>query len=259
MKKEKGVWDNHKVLAEKYGQKKGLSPVTINVRLRPLKTFFKFCYDEEHLMHNPAAKIKLLKTEEDTIEAFTKEQVSELLKQPDQRTYVGFRNYVIMVLMLDTGIRIREAVELKEEYFDYEQKMIKVPAAIAKNNKARVLPLSKKTAKLIQTLIKENRAMIFHHIDNIFISNYGEKLDPSNIRDKIREYGRMAKIKGVRVSPHTFRHTFTKFYILNGGDAFTLQRILDHSTMNMVRKYIQMTDDDIKIQHNQFSPITSLL
>ena len=56
MKKEKGVWDNHKVLAEKYGQKKGLSPVTINIRLRSLKTFFKFCYEEEHLMHNQLLK-----------------------------------------------------------------------------------------------------------------------------------------------------------------------------------------------------------
>ena len=56
LKKEKGVWDNHEVLAEKYGQKKGLSSVTINVKLRSIKTFFKFCYDEEHLKQNLVIK-----------------------------------------------------------------------------------------------------------------------------------------------------------------------------------------------------------
>lgn len=258
LKKEKGIWDNHEVLAEKYGHKKGLSPVTINVRLRSIKTFFKFCKDEGHLKQNPTEKVKLLKTEEDTIEAFSSEQINLLLEQPDQRTFVGFRDYVLMVVMLDTGIRVGEAVQLKEEHFNFEQKILKVPASIAKNKKYRELPLSKKTAKLLKTLTKENN-MIINHMDHLFLTNYGESIDPSNIRSRFTEYGKKAKIKGIRVSPHTFRHTFAKFYILNGGDPFTLQRILDHSTMNMVRKYIQMNNEDIKLQHNQFSPISIIL
>ncbi|OLS39176.1 tyrosine-type recombinase/integrase [Bacillus sp. MRMR6] len=140
--------------------------------------------------------------------------------------------------------------------FDYEQKIIKVPAYLAKNTNARILPLSKKIAKALNMLIKENR--VFDDIDFIFLSNYGGKIDPSWVRTRIKEYGQKANIKDVRVSPHTFRHTFAKFYILNGGDAFTLQRILDHSTMNMVRKYIQMNGEDIKEQHHQFSPINNL-
>lgn len=141
-----------------------------------------------------------------------------------------------MLLFLDTGIRCNEALGLRNQDFDYEQKIIKVPAPLAKNTHARILRLSKKTAKAINTLIKENS--IFEDTDYIFLSNYGGKIDPSWVRSRIKVYGKQANIKNVRVSPHTFRHTFSKYYILNGGDAFTLQRILDHSTMNMVRKYI---------------------
>ncbi|RXT03551.1 tyrosine-type recombinase/integrase [Ammoniphilus sp. CFH 90114] len=258
MKNEKGVWDNHEWLAEKHANKKGLSPVTINVRLRSIKCFFKFLTDEGHIKNNPCERIKLLKTEDDTIESFTPEQTKKLLEQPDQRTFVGYRDYVLMILLLDTGIRVKEALNLTIDNFDYEQKTLTVPASVAKNNNARILPLSKKTAKLINTLIKENGALLEDGCNNLFITNYGDKLEPHIIRARIKNYGEAAKIKGVRVSPHTYRHTFAKYYILNGGDPFTLQRLLDHSTMNMVRKYIQMNNEDIKIQHNQFSPVNQL-
>ncbi|CAM3912897.1 hypothetical protein GCM10009865_54380 [Aeromicrobium ponti] len=162
----------------------------------------------------------------------------------------------MLLLFLDTGIRANEALGLTSKDFDYEQKIIKIPATLAKNTIARILPLSKKTAKMIHTLIKENS--IFEDTEYIFLFNYGGRIDPSWVRSRIKKYGEQAGIQNIRVSPHTFRHTFAKFYILNGGDAFTLQRILGHSTMNMVRKYIQMNGEDIKQQHNQYSPINHL-
>ena len=237
--------------------KKGLSPVTINIRLRTLKCFFKFLCDEGHINHNPTSKVKLQKTEQDTITAFSKQQIVDLLNQPNQRSYAGFRDYVLMLLFLDTGIRCNEALGLKSREFDYEQKIIKVPASLAKNKNARLLPLSKQTAKALNMLVKENGAFE-EQCDYIFLSNYGQKIDQSWVRQRIKKYGEQANIKDIRVSPHTFRHTFAKFYVLNGGDAFTLQRILGYSSMNMVRKYIQMNGEDIKKQHHHFSPINYL-
>ncbi|PWW20230.1 phage integrase family protein [Cytobacillus oceanisediminis] len=72
----------------------------------------------------------------------------------------------MLLLFLDTGIRANEALGLTSKDFYYEQKMIKIPAPLAKNTIARILPLSKKTAKMIHTLIKENR--IFEDTDYIF-------------------------------------------------------------------------------------------
>jgi integrase/recombinase XerD len=75
---------------------------------------------------------------------------------------------------------------------------------------------------------------------------------------QIRKYGKMAGIKNVRVSPHTFRHTFAKIWILNGGDTFSLQKILGHTTMDMVRNYVNLVSEDIQIQHRKFSPMDRL-
>ncbi|MED1002611.1 site-specific integrase [Bacillus mobilis] len=67
-------------------------------------------------------------------------------------------------------------------------------------------------------------------------------MNPVHFRKRLKIYGNKVGIKGVRVSPHIFRHTFTKYYLLNNGDMMNLQKILGHSSIEMVRKYINMTN-----------------
>ena len=74
----------------------------------------------------------------------------------------------------------------------------------------------------------------------------------------IKRIGKRAGIKNVRLSPHTFRHTFAKMWILNGSDAFSLQKILGHTTMDMVRNYVNLASSDIQIQHRRFSPLDKI-
>ena len=75
----------------------------------------------------------------------------------------------------------------------------------------------------------------------------------------IERIGRKAEVKDVRLSAHTFRHTFTKNWLMNGGDIFRLQKILGHKTLEMVRNYVNMTFRDIQTQHRKFSPGDNLL
>ncbi len=62
----------------------------------------------------------------------------------------------------------------------------------------------------------------------------------------------------MRTNPHTFRHTFAKLYLLNGGDLFSLQKILGHTTLDMVRRYVNPDTDEGKRQHAQASPVDRL-
>ncbi len=66
-------------------------------------------------------------------------------------------------------------------------------------------------------------------------------------------------IRGVRVSPHTLRHTCATQYIRNGGDPFSLQQILGHSTLEMVRNYVNLASRDVYDAHRRFSPMDRLL
>ncbi|MDF2652669.1 MAG: integrase, partial [Paenibacillus sp.] len=85
-----------------------------------------------------------------------------------------------------------------------------------------------------------------------------EQISTRALQDKMQAYSCAADITGVRVSPHTFRHTMAKFYNLNGGDPFTLRRILGHASLKMVDYYIELFSSDIKQQHKKFSPVENM-
>ncbi len=71
-------------------------------------------------------------------------------------------------------------------------------------------------------------------------------------------YGKKAGITGVRVSPHTFRHTMAVTFLRNGGDVFILQRILGRSQLEAVRGYVNLAQPDISRVHRRNSPVDNL-
>ncbi|PWI58046.1 hypothetical protein BM613_05060 [Sulfoacidibacillus thermotolerans] len=89
--------------------------------------------------------------------------------------------------------------------------------------------------------------------DALFVTIDNEPIAIGTIQKLIKQYGEQARIVNVRVSPHTFRHTMDKYYILAGGDIFSLQRILGHSSMETVRIYVEMFSHDVNLQHSKFS------
>jgi integrase/recombinase XerD len=79
------------------------------------------------------------------------------------------------------------------------------------------------------------------------------------VHELVARYGKKAGIEGVRSSPHTLRYTRAKRFIMAGGDVFTLQKLLGHTTLFMVRRYVEMTSIDVQAQHERYSPADSLL
>lgn len=249
---DKPKWEGHPTLTEKSKTERGLSPHSVNIRLATMKAFYRWLHNEGYIPSNPAANIKKQPVEEDKIGAFTDEQVEALLAQPDQRTYAGFRDYVLMRLLLETGLRINEALSLTAADIDVKMRMITLEGSRTKNRKTRVIPLSSDLIRLLLDLIAENKTY-FPDAEHIFLSNMGDPISQSNITDRIKEYGVKAGIADqVRVSPHTFRHTFALNFLMAGGDIIALQRILGHSSMEMVRKYVQHTPDDLMTQYEKF-------
>jgi integrase/recombinase XerD len=234
---EQYLYTGHPTL-QSHNTATGLSPATVNIRTRTLKCFLRFLREEGYLQIDIASRIKLQKVSEDTLGAFTKEQVLQLLAAPNQREYVGFRDYVLFNLLFDTGLRINEALNLNVDDLNPYDKTITVPANIAKNGTARVVPLIGRTVEVLTALTQENQKQFGKRCpSNVFLLNNGKPLNYNQAYERIRLHGDKVGITNVRVSPHTFRHTFAKLYIKNGGDMFTLQKILGHHDISMVRKY----------------------
>lgn len=243
---------------EKFNDKtgeNGLSNYTINIRLRFLKTFFNTLMSDGVIESNPAEPVKLLRVDEDTFDPLTGEEIRRLLDAPDESYYTQFRDKVAMYLFLDTGMRINEVFNLEESEINFKGRTIELPASKNKNRKPRIIPLSPAVVRLLIELVSENK----QHFDSpfVFLSNFGERYRANSFRRRLLIYKEKAGIDK-RVSPHSLRHQFCRDYILNGGDIFTLQRIVGHADIQTTRKYVQMTGVDIKGQHAQFSPVARL-
>lgn len=226
---------------------KEYKPCTVNIRLRTLKAYLKWLFRENYLDSDISNKLRLVKEPIDTIHPLADSDVKKMLKIPNRSTYAGYRNFTLMILMLDTGIRVNEAINLKFDDIDLNTGLINVGATSAKTRISRQLPISRKTCKLLKELISVARET---DLDFVFQSAYCKKLTTDQVIHNFITYGKKAKINK-RCTPHVFRHTFATNFVKNNGDIFSLQRILGHSTLAMCRKYIQLNSSDLIKKHKQ--------
>ncbi|MED4309146.1 tyrosine-type recombinase/integrase [Bacillus paralicheniformis] len=234
---------------------KGLAPATINTRLKTLRVLFKTLYDEELIGNNPMHGIKNVKEPEEEIIILDEDELRLLFSAPNQRNYADFRDYVLMNVLLDGMMRISEALGLREENFDFKGCSLHIPAVIAKNRKARTVPIEFGTAKLLNELITENKADF--DSDYLFLANYGGRLTRDHFRKRLVQYAREVGITK-RVHPHLFRHTAATMYLESGGDIRHLQMLLGHSDLRMVMRYTHLSGRSLTSQHTKYSAINSV-
>ncbi|MGG1597520.1 tyrosine-type recombinase/integrase [Paenibacillus naphthalenovorans] len=231
----------------------GLSLRTVNCNLCIYKEFFKFLYEEGLAKVNIGMELKPFKLEPSMAHTFTDEHLRRLLSQPNRATFTGFRNYVMMLTLLDTGIRLKELAGLQIPDFLPEEGVLRIQQA--KGRKARLVPIQRVAADALQRYLLERGALSHNYI---WVTLENEPFRAGGIRIMISRYCDTAKIKGIQCSCHTFRHTFAKKYILNGGDMFTLKSILGHERIETTEMYVELFARDLNIQHEKFSPIEHL-
>ena len=237
-------------------QQKGLTGHTINCYLRAIRAFWGWLVAEEIIEVNPFDKIKIPKPPKKVITPFSEAQIHALLNTIDIKSAIGFRDWVIILTLLDTGIMVTELTDLKLDDVNLAQRYLKIRG---KGNKERIVPIGISVQRAIaKYLTKYRKNPIYPLSDNLFLNRDGVPLTPNRIESIIERYASKAGIQGVRASPHTFRHTFAITYLRNGGDVFTLQRILGHETLDMVRNYVCLAQYDLQEAHLRCSPVDNL-
>lgn len=232
----------------------GLSSTTINHRVRSLKQFYQYLKAEALVTNDPAERLERKKSRNVVIETFSEDHIKALLSVPDKTRFVGFRDYAMMLLLLDTGVRVSELVGIKlADIRMSDNELIIVSGKGGKNRRVYVSP---KTREALKKYLRVRGDI--PGVPNLFVTTENAPMKQRSVQGRLSIYGRKVRIKGVRVSPHTFRHTFAKLYIMNGGDPFSLQALLGHSTLDMVRHYVNLWGSDLQKMHRQFSPVDPL-
>lgn len=249
---EKEYYGGHPFKSDFDRERRGISPASVNVRIRVLRTFFSVLYEEEVISKNPAKNVSLMRQDVDTVMPLTEDELRRFMKAPDQKQWAQWRDAIIMTLILDVGLRLNEICSLEKAEVDFVKKHIALPASKNKNRKSRILPLSTETLRLLKQLITESA----QHFDttHVFTTNYGEPLSEKTIQKSFDKYAEKAKL-GRSVSPHILRHNFATMAAENGMSIFHLQKIMGHADIATTRKYVQISEGSIADEHRRFSPL----
>ncbi|OME21613.1 MULTISPECIES: tyrosine-type recombinase/integrase [Paenibacillus] len=257
IKRYPSAWSSHIALKAsliEHLSQEGIAPSTFNNRLVYLRTFFKWCVGEGYLKENPLGNIKKRK-ECSRIVAIDLEVLQELLSVPDQSTFVGMRDYTLILLTLDTGIRPSEALGLLPDNLNLMTGSIYIPAAKAKTRVARTLSISEVTKNALIRLV-QLRPRFWANKVPVFCTESGNKLNRHVWGDRLEQH---SKSLGVHIRPYDLRHAFSLEFIRNGASAFSLQRTLGHVDITMTKRYVALVDDDLKIEHAKASPVMKLV
>jgi len=233
----------------------GKKRLTVRAELTALRAFFSFLIFDEVIAadQNPMRLVVDPKGPLPEIVPLTMVETHRLLDSFDQDVSVEWRNYVMCLLILDTGLRVSEVARLRIE--DLNECRIRVQG---KGRKSRTVFMGRKMTMVLMEYIERCRPEICNGHGTLFPpstrSTY-PTMRSHYVSEMIRKKMDEAGIPRMNSSGHRLRHTFAANFVTAGGNVFALQRLLGHSKLDMTRRYVYLVDDDLAEAHRKASPV----
>ena len=227
-----------------------LTSRSINRKISALKSFFKYQVKVGNLEATPMTTITSPKTNKRLPVFVDQKDVFTLLNDvefPD--SWAGKTERLIVELFYNTGIRLSELINLKEQHIN--RASIKV---IGKGNKERIIPISSKLNDTIQRYAAEKRDH-FPTADNsyLLLNQKGKKLYPKYVYLAIKKY--LSLVTTIqKKSPHILRHSFATHLSNNGADLNSIKELLGHSSLAATQVYTHNTIERLKDAYKKAHP-----
>jgi site-specific recombinase XerD len=241
-------WDGHPYIPSPGGN---LAAISVNNYIRGLRAFFSWLHREGYTEEHILARLKPPKIPQKLVEVLTDADVGSILACLDPNMSSGCRDFTMVITLLDTGLRLSELVGLKMADAHVDEGYLKV---MGKGAKERMVPIGSTCQKALQRYIFHFKPEPFYSDqDYVFLTLEGKPMSLNSVK---LIFARLAQRSGVsRLHAHLCRHTFATNYLVNGGDVFSLQQILGHTSLEMVRRYVTLASSQVRVQHRKFSPM----
>ena len=228
---------------------------TINNYIRNLKAFFTW-YADVTQAPNPMVKIRQLRNDRKAQEFLEDHEIDKLLKIFDRSYFPEHRDFMMIMLILDAGMRIGECLQITTDDLDMDDRTILLPAENTKGRRTRCVFFSVKTSKCLQRWLRYKDRYTSSKL--LFPKKGGMSLEIHSFESAFKRYlGRAGIDKAY--SPHALRNNFAKRCLMNGMDIYTLSRILGHSSVSVTENaYLDLTDRDLRHRYQNFSPIENM-
>ncbi|ERN54298.1 tyrosine-type recombinase/integrase [Alkalihalophilus marmarensis] len=235
----------------------GNKVTTINNKTRTLRAFFNFLEEEEIVFNNPMKKIKTGK-EITRITVPSDDEIRQIIRYYEDTGYrVGdflpTRNRFIMVVLISTGLRRRELVEIKWSDIDLAGKSIQI---FGKKQQIETVPISNKLSKEIA---EYKLYLDFKGIESDYLicNSKGEALQDEAISGLFKKLSKKMDFD-YSLSCHKLRHYFCKRLITSGMTTFTVQKLMRHESISITEKYGRMWGNDLAEENNKYNPLNTL-
>jgi len=228
------------------------NPGGVHVNYRVLKTFLRWCwlkYDIES--PNPITKVRPSKVVEQPLEPLPLPDLQAMFKMCERRTFTGDRDRALLLSLLDSGCRASEFVALNVGDVNLHTGAVLIRAG--KGGKARTTFVGAKSRRELSCYFRQRKSQN----DALWVTVQGTRLTYWGLRQIIR---RRAEKAGVPVpSLHSLRRAFALYALRNGADIYSLQRLMGHSDLTVLRRYLKQTEAGLQEAHRRAGPVDNLL
>lgn len=237
--------------------RKPVSCATINNYLRNLRVFFNWLERNYVIKKNPMKRIRQLKYNRQPKAYLTDDELRKLLNLFDRSYFAEHRDYIMILLMLDSGMRLGECSTLLITDIDLNRRKINLRAEETKGRRERTVYFSPKTEKAIRRWLQYKDRYV--ESDYLFpVKEHGGSIGVGNFEGNFKKYIDRAGLSE-DYTPHCLRNNFAKRCLMNGMDIYTLSKILGHSSVTVTEQaYLDVTDEDIGKRYQHYSPLNGV-
>jgi integrase/recombinase XerD len=217
------------------------------------KGFCRFLKEQDYLLHDPGAKIKLPRKPQVLPKTIlTEEEVRRLVNAPDTRTSTGYRNRVIIEVLYNTAVRRSELVGIRLMDLDLMSGFILIRG---KGSKERVVPLGGRVCELVKNYVPAVRPAFVRSTDPgyLILNRWGSRLSSNGVWAVVKRCAQLAGIER-NITPHGLRHTCATHMLKNGAPVRHLQEMLGHESLESTQIYTRVTITDLKKIHARYHP-----
>ena len=237
--------------------RKPVSTITINNYIRNLRVFFNYLERNYIIRKNPMKKIRQLRTNRQPKVYLTDDELRRLLTRFDRSYFSDHRDYMMILLMLDSGMRLGECSTLLVSDLELHRKRVNLRAEETKGRRERTVFFSPKTEKALRSWLQYKDRYV--ESDYLFpVKEHGGPIGVGNFESNFRKYIQRTGLNE-DYSPHCLRNNFAKRCLMNGMDIYTLSKILGHSSVTVTEQaYLDINDDDMSKRYQNFSPLNGV-
>ncbi len=228
-----------------YKRLSGNKAVSVATNVRNLRCFFNFCSKRKMMEH---LEITMPRYEKELKEPYSDYEMALLLVKPKGDSWTEYRNWAMVNYFFATGQRLSTVIHIRVKDVDLINK--RVFLVWNKDKIQKYMPLSTQICRVLQEYIYISR---LESEDFLFPEENGKQLQKRSCQQAISNYNNSRGVEKNGI--HLFRHTFAKNYILNGGNAVKLQKLLAHKSLETTMKYVNLYANDISLDLDSLNPL----